>query len=73
MRVRIDESWEDVFPGCVDDFGPGGRCDVFVDARDSLAFAEDVGGVTGVRVDNISVLDEQSHSFYLSLQIEPSP
>ena len=48
MRVRINESGEDVFPGCIDDFRAAWRRDVFVDSRDALAFAEDVGGVTGV-------------------------
>ena len=57
--MRVDEAGENVFAGGIDDFGAGGRGDVPVDPRDSFTFAKDVGGVAGVRVDDIGVFKEK--------------
>ena len=59
VRMRIDEAGENVFSGCIDHFGAGGRCDGFVDSGDRLAFAKNVRGVTRVCVDNIGVFNKK--------------
>ena len=59
VGVRVDESGENVFAGRIDNLGAGGRGDVPVDPRDSIAFAKNVGGVTRVGVDDVGVFKEK--------------
>jgi hypothetical protein len=62
VRVRVDESWKDVFAGGIDDL-PATRwgINIAVDARDGLALTPDVGDVPGVASYNFSILDQQAH------------
>jgi len=73
VRVRVDETGEDMLPLGVDHLRAGGRSYVLIDPRDGFTLAEDVCGVTRVRIDDIRIFDEQCHGCYLSDQILPSP
>jgi hypothetical protein len=59
--VRIDEPREHVLAGGIDHLGAGGRGNAAVDPRDRFPFAEDVGGVSRVGVDDVGVFDQERH------------
>ena len=57
--MRIYEAGENVFAGCVNHLGAGGRRNIFVDPGDRFAFAKNVRGVTRIRIDNIGVFNKK--------------
>ena len=69
VHVRVDEAGKDVLAGGVNDFRAGRRRDVWLDARDGLVGAEDVGHVALSGGDDFAVLDEQRHARF----VNPAP
>ena len=67
VGVGVDEAREDVLPGRVNHLGTGWRSDAAVDPCDRLPFAEDVGRIATVGVDDVGVLDEERHECALTV------
>lgn len=61
MRVRIDESREDVFARGIDDFSASWRVYFWVDAGDGFVFTPDIGDIVRVAGYDFAVFDQEAH------------
>ena len=63
MRVRVNESGEDVLSRGVDDFRAGRGIYLAVDARDGFVLTPDVGDIVRVAGYDFAVFDQEAHGF----------
>ena len=61
VNMRIDETGEDILPGCIDYFRILRRLDVGLNPCDRFSVAKDIRHVLFVRRNDLAVFDEQTH------------